>query len=110
MSIKSKTRINSIVYTCEVLHSMLLDYAEENMDDADHDIANDIGADSMDPREVNHRQEPLEPADRSYVSSGNLVNGDVEGESEWTAERRNLIQSYMSRASFVRPPIEREPG
>ena len=41
---------------------MLLDYAEWKKDDADYDIANDIGADSMDPREVNLRQEP---ADRS---------------------------------------------
>ncbi len=70
---------------------MLLDYAEWKKDDADCDIANDIGADSMDPREVNLRQEP---ADRSYVSSENLVNGNVEGESEWTAPRRNLNQNY----------------
>ena len=92
MMIQTKLRIDNIVFTCAILHNMLIDYDEWNDEDDDYDIGADVGADVMDPRVVNLRRGP---ADHSYAGGGNLSVEDVQVESEWMSLRKNLVQHYM---------------
>ena len=52
MLIQTKPRIDNIVFTCAILHNMLIDYDEWSDEDDDYDIGADVGADVMDPRVV----------------------------------------------------------
>jgi hypothetical protein len=92
MLIQNKNKIDNIVFTCAILHNILLDFDEWNDSDDNYDIAKDIAAHSLDPRIENLRRSP---ADRSYIGGGNLLDGDVEVESEWASLRRNLVENYM---------------
>jgi hypothetical protein len=52
-------------------------------------IAADIPEHNMDERIING------PVDRSYAGGGDIVQADVEVESEWAILRSKLIQNYM---------------
>ena len=87
-----KASIDNVVFTCAILHNMLLDNEEWNDEDDNYDIGADVGANVMDPRVVNLRHGP---ADCSYVGGGNLMMDDVQVESEWMTLRSNLVRHYM---------------
>ena len=90
--IRKKARIDNIVFTCAILHNMLIEYDKwEDEDDLD-DIAADMHELRMDERIVNIRNGP---ADRSYAGGGNIMQPDVEVENEWSILREKLIQNYM---------------
>jgi hypothetical protein len=92
MLIQNKNKIENIVFTCAILHNILLDFDRWNDSDDGYDIANDTAAHSLDPRIENLR---ICPADRSYVGGGNLLDGHVEVQSKWASLRRNLVENYM---------------
>ncbi len=92
MLIRNKTRIDNIVFTCAILQTMLVEHDTWADDDDDNDVAADIPEHSMDERIINIRNGPV---DRSYVGSGNIIQSDVEVESEWATLRANLIQNYI---------------
>jgi hypothetical protein len=71
---------------------MLIDYDKWEDDDDDDDIAADIPEISMDERIINIRNGPV---DRSYAGGGNIMQPDVQVDSEWAVLRANLIQNYM---------------
>ena len=61
MSLQSKARIDTIVFTCAILQNMLLDNEEWNdEDDKYYDIGTDAGGNVMDPRLVNLRYGPVD--------------------------------------------------
>ena len=95
MLLHNKARIDNVVFTCAVLHNMLIEHDKWEDEDDDYDIAEDIAKDipelRMDPRIVNLRKGPV---DSSYVGGGNIAHEDVEVESEWQKLRNNLIQHY----------------
>ena len=95
MLLHNKARIDNVVFTCAVLHNMLIEHDKWEHEDDNYDIAEDIAKDipelRMDPRIVNLRKGPV---DSSYVGGGNIAHEDVEVESEWQKLRNNLIQHY----------------
>ena len=92
MLIRDKTRIDSIVFTCTIMHTMLIEHDNWEDDDDDDDIAVDIADHCMDERIIDILNVPVY---RSYAGSGNIMQCDVEVESEWAILRANLIQNYM---------------
>ena len=60
MLIQSKTHIDNIVFTCAILHNMLLAYDEWNSEDDNYDISADVLQNVEDPRIVNLRQGPTD--------------------------------------------------
>ena len=93
MLIRDKIRIDNIVFTCVILHNMLIEHDKWKDDDENDDVAADIAEHSMDERIMNIRNGPV---DRSYRGSGNILQCVVEVESEWATLRANLIQNYMN--------------
>ena len=90
--IRKKAHIDNIVFTCAILHNMLIEYDKwEDEDDLD-DIAADMHELRMDERIVNIRNGP---ADRNYAGGGNIMQPDVEVENEWSMLDDKLIQNYM---------------
>ena len=92
MLIHKKARIDNMVFTCAVLHNMLLVHDEWDDEDDDYDIAADIPENNMDRRIINLRQGPV---DHSYVGGGNIADHDIEVESDWSTLRTDLIDHYM---------------
>ena len=95
MLIHNKARIDNVVFTCAILHNILIahDATDEWKDEDDnYDIAADIPEHDMDPRIINLREGPI---DRSHVGGGNIADHDIEVESEWSTLRTNLIDHYM---------------
>ncbi len=78
MLLHAKEKIDNIVFTCAILHNMLIEHDKWQDEDEDDDVAADFPELSMDQRIVNLRHCP---ADRSgYVGSGNINDCDVEVE------------------------------
>ena len=95
MLIHNEARIDNMVFTCAVLHNMLIahDATDEWKDEDDnYDIAADIPEHEMDPRIIHLRDGPV---DRSHVGGGNIADHDIEVESEWSTLRTTLIEHYM---------------
>ena len=91
MLIQSKHRIDNIVFTCAILHNMLIDFDEWSEEDDNYNITGDVAGGDLDPRLVNLRQGPV---DRSFTGGVHLQENKVEIEDEWFTLRRNLIQHY----------------
>jgi hypothetical protein len=71
MLIHDKARIDNIVFTCAILHNMLIEHDKwADDDDDDDDIAADIPELSMDERIINIRNGPV---DRSHAGSGDIM-------------------------------------
>ncbi len=92
MLIRDKARIDNIVFTCAILHNMLIENDKWEDEDDINDVATDIPEHSMDERIINIRDGLV---DRSYAGSGNTMEADIQAESEWAILRANLIQNYM---------------
>ena len=95
MLIHSKAKIDNIVFTCAILHNMLIDFDEWSAADDEYDIITDLQRDvqrrDMDPRIVNFRRGPV---DRSYRGGQVIQDTEVEYETEWFNLRQNLIEHH----------------
>jgi hypothetical protein len=95
MLFQSKAKIDNIVFTCAILHNMLIDFDEWSVADDEYDIFTDVetGAQrqNMDPRIENLRRGPV---DRSYAGGIDIHENEVEYETEWFALRQSLIEHY----------------
>jgi hypothetical protein len=95
MLIQSKAKIDNIVFTCAILHNMLIDFDEWSAADDEYDIIEDLEAD-LQEEEMDSRIENLsrEPVDRSYTGGLDIQENEVEYETEWFTLRKSLIEHY----------------
>ncbi len=94
MLIHKKAGIDSMVFTCAIIHNMLLsydEYDEWNDEDDNCNVAADIPEYklyNMDPKIINLREGP---AGRSYAGGGNIMDIEVE-----TTRKRVVDTAYQS--------------
>ncbi len=84
MLLQAKAKIVHIIFSCTILHSMLIEHDEWQDEDEDDDVAAIFREFSIDQRIIDLWRGPN---DKIYVGSGSIDNCDVEVECKWTQLR-----------------------